>query len=635
MRHRKRGVRDNRRAGEAVKAVLYIYAKRDHVQSCFIAKNTKIDLAVDPWIPFLAIIWLLTPVDANRQPPADRGWDSELSTTEQSYYKILLDEHKENVREFEQQEKALNEIFALISDTLARPLRTYIRDLDSPYDILRALRMRLEPTSFDRTAELSKEYQALKQVGKQTNIDNWLMKWETTYTAAKKNSLPDVQGQQPLWDFLTAVQDIDKHWGISTASTIQMALMDEPKKEYDVLKVIEQYRNHIRYSKATSKSTPTATFATFQGYSAKPAQTTASGASRTPPTCVCGVPHWFADCPYLIRSKRPAGWTADKDVQVAIDSKIANNPILKSQIDRVVKRSQNPASTESSESQNKTDKGPKASKAVFATSAVFNVDRDSYELKDSWILDSGANSHVCNDSTRFNFDRKASKSDTLISGKTVYQIEAFGNVEITVQSLNGPISIILADVALVPGFFTNIASLNRFTSKGVHWDTQRSHLHKDGETFCTVERVSGHWALEHRASTPSLSLSAFPVGIPSNAPRKPISAPLERWHAVMGHPGAEPLSYLEEHTTGAKIEKSTEPSTPCEACAVSKATEIVSRRTAKTPAADEPMARVAYDLVHIDAGIQQQSVDQPFQGLLYEDGLRLYPSHQGASHGNR
>jgi hypothetical protein len=34
---------------------------------------------------------------------------SELTATEQSYYKILLDEHKETVREFKQQEKALNE----------------------------------------------------------------------------------------------------------------------------------------------------------------------------------------------------------------------------------------------------------------------------------------------------------------------------------------------------------------------------------------------------------------------------------------------------------------------------------------------------------------------------------------------
>jgi hypothetical protein len=61
---------------------------------------------------------------------------SDLNTIEQLYYKILLDEHKENVRKFEQQEKGLNEIFALILDTLARPLRTYIRDLDALYDIL-------------------------------------------------------------------------------------------------------------------------------------------------------------------------------------------------------------------------------------------------------------------------------------------------------------------------------------------------------------------------------------------------------------------------------------------------------------------------------------------------------------------
>jgi hypothetical protein len=60
----------------------------------------------------------------------------DLDVTEQSYYKILLDEHKENVREFEQQEKGLNKIFALISDTLAHLLQTYIRDLNTLYDIL-------------------------------------------------------------------------------------------------------------------------------------------------------------------------------------------------------------------------------------------------------------------------------------------------------------------------------------------------------------------------------------------------------------------------------------------------------------------------------------------------------------------
>jgi hypothetical protein len=573
---------------------------------------------------------------------------SDLTATEQSYYKILLDEHKENVREFEQQERALNEIFALISDTLARPLRTYTRDLDSPHDILRALRKRLEPTSFARKADLSKEYQALKLVDKHTNVDNWLMKWETTYAAAVKINLPDIQGQQPLWDFLTAVKGIDKTWGISTASSIQMKLMDEPEKEYDVLKVVEQYRNNIRYTKATATATPTATFATFQespAISASSSKTSAKATSassegpKKPPRCVCDDNHWFADCPYLLESNRASGWLVNKDIQAKIDEKLSKNSKLNEQIETSIKR----RAQLSSENQTKKSPNPPP-KAVFATSSAFTVDRDTYELKDSWILDSGANSHVCNNPKRFNFDRKASKNDTRISGKTEYQVEAFGSVEITLQSPKGPKSIILANVALVPGFFTSIASLDRFTRKGVHFDTQHSHLHENGTTFCTVERVDGYWALEHQPFQPSsasqatfaiktadsgptghlptpeqtpepdnappqpssASPSTFAVGTPSNAPREPISAPVERWHAVMGHPGLEPLSQLEENTTGAKVEKTALPTTPCEACAVSKASEIVSRRTAKTPTADEPTARVAYDLVQMTPAVSQK-----------------------------
>jgi hypothetical protein len=62
----------------------------------------------------------------------------------------------------------------------------------------------------------------------------------------------------------------------------------------------------------------------------------------------------------------------------------------------------------------------------------------------------------------------------------------------------------------------------------------------------------------------------------------------------MRHLGAKSLSHLKEHTTGAKIEKSTKPLTPYEACAMSKATEIVSQRIGKTLVVDEPIARVAY-----------------------------------------
>jgi hypothetical protein len=137
-----------------------------------------------------------------------------------------------------------------------------------------------------------------------------------------------------------------------------MKLIDEPEKEYDVLKVIEQYQNNIRYTKATSKATPTASFATFQGSSpdlATPSKIMAeslftssiTGASRASLSCVCGQTHWFADCPYLLDSNRQAGWVADKDVQARIDEKLARNSKLKDQVERSIKRRTAKLSSES------------------------------------------------------------------------------------------------------------------------------------------------------------------------------------------------------------------------------------------------------------------------------------------------
>jgi hypothetical protein len=105
---------------------------------------------------------------------------------------------------------------------------------------------------------------------------------------------------------------------------------------------------------------------------------------------------------------------------------------------------------------------------TFATLSAFSIDRDSYELKNTWILDSGANAYVYNNRTRFKFERTANKDDKLVAGKTIYQIEAFSSVDITIQSPTGLKMITLLNVALAPGFFTNTASLHCFTSKGVH-----------------------------------------------------------------------------------------------------------------------------------------------------------------------
>jgi hypothetical protein len=55
---------------------------------------------------------------------------------------------------------------------------------------------------------------------------------------------------------------------------------------------------------------------------------------------------------------------------------------MKDYINRAIKCSQNPA-IESFKSQDEIDKGLKAPKAVFATLAVFNINKDSYKLKNN------------------------------------------------------------------------------------------------------------------------------------------------------------------------------------------------------------------------------------------------------------
>ena len=65
------------------------------------------------------------------------------------------------------------------------------------------------------------------------------------------------------------------------------------------------------------------------------------------------------------------------------------------------------------------------------------------------------------------------KGEQLITDKSVYSIETFGSVTMTIKSPNDPVQIQLLDIVLVSDFFTNTTSLHRFTIKGVHWDTQK------------------------------------------------------------------------------------------------------------------------------------------------------------------
>ena len=129
----------------------------------------------------------------------------------------------------------------------------------------------------------------------------------------------------------------------------------------------------------------------------------------------------------------------------------------------------------SQEKSKESKEGEKEQPSSFVTYSSFHsISKEDYKLYNSWTLDNASDIHVCNDVERSNFTKThdAMPGDELCSGKTWYPIEAFGTVTVNIQKEIGTREIRLNNVALVPGFITNLVSIHLLTIKGVHWSTR-------------------------------------------------------------------------------------------------------------------------------------------------------------------
>jgi hypothetical protein len=89
----------------------------------------------------------------------------------------------------------------------------------------------------------------------------------------------------------------------------------------------------------------------------------------------------------------------------------------------------------------------------------------SYLLRDSFVLDSGATTHVYNDSTRFiNLEPS---NQLLFAGTDIADIQGFGDINIIVSTLDGKKRyFLLKDITYVQGFHVNIVSFRNLFKTG-------------------------------------------------------------------------------------------------------------------------------------------------------------------------
>ena len=188
-----------------------------------------------------------------------------------------------------------------------------------------------------------------------------------------------------------------------------------------------------------------------------------------------------------------------------------SNPKIAKKIDEPLKDPKIKANIDSARKRKDTREQASTLTAKLPTEPEINA--NNYDVANCWILASASKIHVCNDPSRFNTTHSSTSDDHLISGSTTYPIQAYGTVDITLTSPTGKRqSTTLKQVALIPGFFTNLVSFNRAQAANIHWDTEKDTLYKANEEkqnhFCQLRRHNGLWMVEY-SSSPSTSASVM------------------------------------------------------------------------------------------------------------------------------
>jgi hypothetical protein len=85
---------------------------------------------------------------------------NELTPLETEELKVLRDERKDQNREYEKQQSAIENLHTLIHETVSRSYYTYLIKKDTLHDMLAALKQRVGPSDQARELEVKKKLKA-------------------------------------------------------------------------------------------------------------------------------------------------------------------------------------------------------------------------------------------------------------------------------------------------------------------------------------------------------------------------------------------------------------------------------------------------------------------------------------------
>ncbi|VDB94520.1 Bgt-51850, partial [Blumeria graminis f. sp. tritici] len=343
---------------------------------------------------------------------------------------------------------------------------------------------------------------------------------------------------------------------------------------------ISEIFERTQATKAASTSLNQASFAVYKGQNSKlntqPESPTSSndpctsGPSSKKPACLCGWKHYFSECYYINKAFRPNNFKPSLERQQKVDD-FLKVPSNNAKVNAALKKANNFRQKQNSESYESSGQNLPSIQAVAAASTASTFSQPSlncsnYPLKNSFILDSGSDRHICNEFSRFS--NYFSKPSTAVAGSGQSEILGYGTVFMKIST--GLFQ--LNNVAYIPSFHASLASLTRLQSAGISWNPQTGCIFNSEKTICFTKKLFNQYVIEYNKFEPVItksSLSTEGSDIKSVTPTD-----ITIWHERLGHPSSQLLEkVLKNHyLLPIEIEKELE---NCEPCKRAKANRVV------------------------------------------------------------
>jgi hypothetical protein len=392
-------------------------------------------------------------------------------------------------------------------------------------------------------------------------------------------------------------------------------LVDE-EKSITFHEVIASYRSRCGdLAVSNGRRQPKIALASLNGEpEAKPAERTYRK------KCPCGnthPQHHYSKCFYLNESIRPEGWKPREGTLQRIPECIKQmSPQDQEKIAKMQQRK--------TESAHLAGTAPtEGSSLAFYTNdtgAIVASAVDGKPLKDSWILDTGASCHICNDLELFM--TYVPRKNIVKTGQTETPLLGYGQVRITGRHprTGATVPITLDNVQYSPGFHTSLISLSIIEDKGFCFKSNKRAIFKGPEAVLEVERHHGLYTVNFNSN----HQTAFSTRHSEKSLLSVASA--RRWHRRLGHAFDQKIEKLPVMVDGVKIEGICEDNRHdnperCEVCQLTKAKRQISRRTTGTPYGK--YGRIHFDLVQIDPGYNGDR----WMTHFYLEGVRLHATY--------